>query len=85
MTSRKFLTPFDELRAVNAHLEHCQQTEVLCARSPHALVKAVRALWATGWDVYLDQLTLQELNAAAAGEVNWLANSLNKRLGGDAP
>jgi hypothetical protein len=51
-------------------------------RSMADIVRIVTSCWASGWDVYPDRYTPEEMRAAEWGDVKKLQRLLSKRLGG---
>lgn len=72
------LSSFDVLKRVVSHLDYTHEQERLSALDPCDLVRAVQSVRASGWDVFLDQLTDRELELAIKGDVSALQRSLER-------
>ncbi len=55
----------EKLRRVVRHLNHCRESAI-DGFSAEQLLILVRAVWASGWDVWIDQLTEDQCRAALA-------------------
>lgn len=71
----------DVLRRVVDYLNHSREDLNQAFDDPAELILMCQTIWATGFDLFPDQLTDDEFAMAVSGDQKGLSKALDERLG----